>query len=69
MRSRILAFTGVAFLGSTPIGAPITGYIGDRFGASWSLFYGTLIALGCLVTGVIGLLRGDSADRRLPSPG
>ena len=69
MRSRILALTAVAFLGSTPIGAPITGFIGDRFGASWSLFYGSLIAMGCLVAGVAGVLRGDSRRGPLPSAG
>lgn len=45
MRSRLLALTAVAFLGSTPIGGPITGWIGDRFGASWSVAYGGLFAL------------------------
>ena len=29
MRGRLLALTAVAFLGSTPIGGPITGIIGD----------------------------------------
>ena len=34
MRGRLLALTAVAFLGSTPIGGPITGVIGDRVGAA-----------------------------------
>ena len=51
MRGRLLAFTAIAFLGSTPIGGPITGWIGDQFGASWSLAYGgvaSLLALAVL---------------------
>ena len=32
MRGRILALTAVAFLGSYPIGGPITGLIGDYVG-------------------------------------
>lgn len=45
MRGRLLALSAVAFLGSTPIGGPITGIIADRGGAEWSLAYGSLIAL------------------------
>jgi MFS family permease len=45
MRGRLLALTAVAFLGSTPIGGPITGIVGDSVGAEWSLAYGSVIAL------------------------
>ncbi len=45
MRGRMLALTAVAFLGSTPIGGPITGVIGDTLGASWGLAYGSIISL------------------------
>jgi MFS family permease len=45
MRGRLLALTAVAFLGSTPIGGPITGAIGDHIGAEWSLAYGSVAAL------------------------
>ena len=45
MRSRILALTAVAFLGSYPIGGPITGVVGDRVGLEWSLGYGAVISL------------------------
>jgi MFS family permease len=45
MRGRILALTAVAFLGSYPIGGPITGVIGDTIGLEWSLAYGAFISL------------------------
>ena len=45
MRSRLMALQAVAFLGSTPIGGPITGYIADNYGAEWSLAYGCIIAI------------------------
>ena len=45
MRGRLLALTAVAFLGSTPIGGPITGIVGDRVGAEWALAYGSIAAL------------------------
>ena len=46
MRGRILALQATAFLGSTPIGGPLTGWVGDHLGAGWSLAYGGLISLG-----------------------
>ncbi len=45
MRGRLLALTAVAFLGSTPIGGPITGIVGDRVSAEWGLAYGSVITL------------------------
>ncbi|GDX33574.1 MFS transporter [Actinomycetes bacterium] len=45
MRGRLLALTAVAFLGSTPIGGPITGLIADNISPEWSLAYGGVITL------------------------
>ncbi|MET0662729.1 MAG: MFS transporter [Ilumatobacteraceae bacterium] len=47
MRSRLMALQAVAFLGSTPIGSPITGWIADTVSAPWSLAYGGVISLLC----------------------
>ena len=57
MRGRLLALTAVAFLGSTPIGGPITGVIGDRIGAEWSLAYGSVAALLATVVAVAVMAR------------
>jgi hypothetical protein len=65
MRSRLLALTAVAFLGSTPIGGPITGWVADAYGASWSLAYGGVIACGCAVLAAV-VLRGGWADQATP---
>jgi MFS family permease len=48
MRSRLLALVAVAFLGSTPIGGPITGWVADNVGIEWSLAYGGVITLLCI---------------------
>jgi len=61
MRSRILALSSVLFLGSTPIGGPITGLIGDAFGAAWAVRYGGLISLAAAGIGVVTLNRTRSA--------
>ncbi len=45
MRGRLLALTAVAFLGSAPIGGPITGWIADHVSAPWSLGCGGVIAV------------------------
>ncbi|MGC6478573.1 MAG: MFS transporter [Ilumatobacteraceae bacterium] len=56
MRGRVLAFSAVAFLGSYPIGGPITGVIGDSIGLTWSLLYGAVIVLGCVMWLRFGLI-------------
>lgn len=48
MRGRLLALTAVAFLGSTPIGGPITGLIADYVSLEWSMAYGGVICLLCV---------------------
>ncbi len=48
MRSRMLALVAVAFLGSTPIGGPATGWVADNISVEWSLAYGGIITLICV---------------------
>lgn len=64
MRSRLMALQAVAFLGSTPIGGPITGFVADVVGAPWSLAYGGIVAVLCAVGAVAYL-----AARPLPTGG
>lgn len=45
MRGRVMSFWTVAFLGSTPIGGPIIGWIGEKFGARWGLSIGGITAI------------------------
>jgi MFS family permease len=60
MRSRMMALQSVAFLGSTPIGGPITGWIGDNINVHMSLIYG-----GVLTLAVMPLLRGLESEKEL----
>ncbi len=57
MRSRLLALTAVAFLGSTPIGGPITGWVGDTFGGEWSQAYGAIVSALVVVAAAAVLRR------------
>jgi MFS family permease len=52
MRGRVMALYGVVFLGSTPIAAPIAGWVGEHLGARVGLAGGGVIAL---VTGLVAL--------------
>jgi len=65
MRGRLLALTAVAFLGSTPIGGPITGLVGDRVGAEWSLAYGSVAALAAVAAATLVLWRSSPAPLAL----
>jgi len=57
MRGRLLALVAVAFLGSTPIGGPLTGLVGDRIGAEWALAYGSIVSLIAVAGAVVVLGR------------
>ena len=45
MRGRVTALYLMIFLGGTPLGAPFIGWIGEFFGARWTLIAGGLITL------------------------
>jgi len=45
MRGRVMALWGVAFMGSTPIGGPLMGWIGEHVGPRYALGLGALAAL------------------------
>ncbi|MFY9463124.1 MAG: MFS transporter [Candidatus Sungiibacteriota bacterium] len=45
MRGRVMALWAVAFLGSTPIGGPIIGWIGENASPRWGLAVGGVAAI------------------------
>ncbi len=45
MRGRVMALYLVCFLGGTPFGAPIIGWVAGAFGPRWGLIGGGLICL------------------------
>ena len=52
MRGRVLAIQAMLFLGSTPVGGPIVGWVAEEFGARYSVALG---AAAALLAGVWGL--------------
>jgi MFS family permease len=61
MRGRVMALWTVAFLGTTPIGGPIIGFIGQYIGPRWAM--GTA-ALSCFGAAALGASRTWIAARR-----
>jgi MFS family permease len=61
MRGRVMALYGVAFLGSTPIGGPIAGWVGEHLGPRAGLAGGGIIALAAAFAGLIALSRRGGA--------
>jgi len=55
MRSRVISLWSVAFLGSTPIGGPIIGWIGEHANPRWGLTVSALAAIIAAVYGVFTL--------------
>ena len=60
MRGRVMSFWTLAFLGSTPIGGPIIGWVGEKFGARWALSIGGFAAIAAAVYGALILLKRNA---------
>ena len=71
LRGRVMALYMMIFMGGTPLGAPIVGWVGETFGARWTLIGGGgMTVLGTLIAIVVfsrtqGLLDPEVNDRRL----
>ena len=45
VRGRVMALYMMVFLGATPIGSPIVGWIGQTYGPRWAIGIGSISAL------------------------
>jgi MFS family permease len=61
MRGRVMALWALAWLGSTPVGGPIVGWLGQTAGARSALLLGGLATLVC---GILALPALSRIDRR-----
>jgi MFS family permease len=57
MRGRVLALRIAVVMGGTPLGAPLVGWVVDRFGARWALGVGALSGLAAAAVAVVYLVR------------
>jgi len=65
MRGRVLALQAIVFLGSTPIGAPIVGYVSQHYGARYGLAIGALAGLSAGAFGLFMVHRAGH-DEEVP---
>ena len=57
MRGRVLAILLAIALGGTPVGAPIAGWVADRFGPRWALGIGAASGIAAAIVGLIYLTK------------
>ncbi len=66
MRGRVMALWGMAMLGSTPIGGPIIGFIGEFAGGRWGVATGGIVAILTALGAAIALLRKSREEQVIP---
>jgi MFS family permease len=57
MRGRVMALYMAIFMGGTPIGAPIIGWVGETFGPRWTILVGGIASALAAAVAVVTLLR------------
>jgi MFS family permease len=61
VRGRVMALYMMIFMGGTPVGAPIIGWIGHEYGARWTLLGGGLMTIVGVVLSAMMYLRLERA--------
>jgi MFS family permease len=61
VRGRVISLYMVMFMGGTPLGAPLIGWLAEVAGARWSVIAGGLVTLVCIVVAV-AVLRPRASD-------
>ncbi|MFN0282920.1 MAG: MFS transporter [Kineosporiaceae bacterium] len=56
MRGRVMALYMAIFMGGTPIGSPLIGWVGETFGARWTILLGGIVTLGTALVAVAWLV-------------
>ena len=57
MRGRVMAIRLAIALGGTPVGAPVVGWVADRFGPRWALGIGAASGFAAAMVGISFLTR------------
>ena len=57
MRGRIMALYMMILMGGTPVGAPLIGWVGETFGARWTLIIGGGVTLLAVIGATIWVMR------------
>jgi MFS family permease len=67
LRGRVMALYMTIVMGGTPVGSPIIGWVGEQFGARWTLLLGGLLTIFGVVLAVALFARPsrDQSDEEL----
>jgi MFS family permease len=59
IRGRIVALYMMILMGGTPVGAPVIGWVGQTFGARWTLIGGGAVTLLVVLAATVWLMRTE----------
>ena len=62
MRGRVMALYMMVFLGAAPLGSPVVGWMGETFGARWSIGIGSIASLLVAVGAALWAIRHWDLD-------
>jgi predicted MFS family arabinose efflux permease len=68
MRGRVMALYMMIFMGGTPIGAPIVGWVGQAFGPRWTLLGGGVATILGTLLAVVVFSRARGLIGHAPRP-
>ena len=60
MRGRVMALYMMIFIGGTPFGAPLIGWVGEAYGARWTLLVGSILTFATAL--LLGVRLGKGRD-------
>jgi MFS family permease len=69
MRGRVMALYMMIFQGGTPLGAPVVGWVGEQFGARWTLIGGGALTILGTVLAAAFYVRANQRRRLRRSDG
>jgi MFS family permease len=59
IRGRVVALYMMILMGGTPVGAPVIGWVGQTFGARWTLIGGGAVTLLVVLAATVWLMRTE----------
>ena len=68
MRGRVVALYLMIFMGGTPVGSPVIGWVGETFGARWTLIGGGALTVVGVAASAAVYLAHQRSPRRVLTP-
>ncbi|MFZ4517429.1 MAG: MFS transporter [Microthrixaceae bacterium] len=68
MRGRVLALQSMLFLGTTPLGGPLVGWVAQTYGARWALGLGAVACAGAALWGSVMVRRAGRVRNAAAAP-